>query len=59
MDEIDVKLYVFGVGKTFEDWLKSDEDDRMTKAKDKQSKKLKSYFFFLFTKLSTLKSTQS
>ncbi|KAK5853538.1 hypothetical protein PBY51_014682 [Eleginops maclovinus] len=35
MDEFIVNFNVFGVGKTFEDWLKSDEDDGMTKAKDK------------------------
>ncbi|KAK5874544.1 hypothetical protein PBY51_019481 [Eleginops maclovinus] len=35
MDKFIVIFNVFGVGKTFEDWLKSQEDDGMTKAKDK------------------------
>jgi hypothetical protein len=34
MDEFIVNFSVFGVGKTFEDWLKSDEDYGMTKAED-------------------------
>ena len=34
MDKFIVNFNIFGVGKTFEDWLKSDEDD-MTKEKDK------------------------
>jgi hypothetical protein len=33
MDKFIVNFYVFGVGKTFEDWLKSDEDYGMTKFK--------------------------
>ena len=35
MDKFIVNFNVFRVGKTFEDWLKSDEDDGTTKAKDK------------------------
>ena len=35
MDKFIVNFNVFRVGKTFEDWLKSDEDDGTTKAKNK------------------------
>jgi hypothetical protein len=44
-----VNFNVFGVGKTFEDWLKSDKADGMTKAKDKaRGTRLISPFTILF-----------
>ena len=33
MDEFKVNFNLFGVGKTFEDWLKSDDDDEIKKNK--------------------------
>ena len=35
MDEFKVNFNLFVVGKTFEDWLKTDDDDKIKKTKDK------------------------